>query len=275
MLARLSLLIPAVLFVACSSEEPRAIEHTTSSVVNTLVMPKADKGVAPGFDLDGVISDRNDGRGCYHADLTSPGGELGVDNQLSTLIPLFDVGGEGALASLVQQAVNDGRLLLVFDISKMDDGTYDVTMLRGDDMPLIGTDGRVLSDQTIALDGEPVIAKLTGVVPVDGVIEVGPLPLEVPVVVFDGVYKMELPEGRLRIELDDAGYVVRGVMGGGMPASVLEQLTDQAAVRLESDFIELVRNGVEDAKDMGRGGDGGCDSLSMAVTFETVPAYIF
>ena len=147
------LAILALLSFACGGPEadPKILE-TKTSVVSLLDVPKANDGIAPGFDLDQYTSDLSDGRSCYKSDLVAPDGTRGVDNQLATLVPLLDLEGEGALGGLIQQAINDGRLLLLFQLHEMDDGTRSLIIRRGQDNPLLGTDGLILSDQTLALE---------------------------------------------------------------------------------------------------------------------------
>ena len=263
------------MLAACGGTESRTLVSSRAAVISFLDLPTADSGVAIGFDLDGLVSDQSDGRTCYHPDLTSPDGLPGVDNQLATLLPLIDIAGEGAFGALINEAVTEGRLLLVFEIDEMDDGTYDVVMRRADDRPLLGTDGELLPDQTLALNGQPEIARVSGAERTGDTIDVGPLPLIIPVAVFDAIYEMAIPDGIMRIELDATGTVRSGLFGGGIPMSSLDSMMDAASKRLESDFLELLRNGVVDSMDMARTPEGVCDQLSMAMGFRAVGVHLF
>ena len=175
----------AVSTVACgeSEVEPQVVA-TKTSVVSLLDVPKAENGVAPGFDLDQYTSDQSDGRSCYKPELVAPDGTSGVDNQLATLVPLLDLEGEGALGGLIQQAINDGRLLLLFQLHEMDDGRRKLVMQRGQDTPLIGTDGVMLSDQTLALEDSAPMAVIENVELAGNEFEIGPVDINIPVVVF-------------------------------------------------------------------------------------------
>ena len=260
--------------VACGGAESQEIVSTSVSAVRTFDVPKVDGNVAPGFDLDGLTSDLSDGRTCYHADLTSPDGAVGIDNQLATLIPFFDVEGEGAFGALIQQAINDGRLLLLFELAKRADDTHELRIYRGDDKPLLGTDGLLLADQTLAAQaGEPLVRAEIGAI-AGKTIEIGPVDLSIPVVVFDGTYDMHMPEGRVRMQLDDEGNIVGGVLGGGIPMESLNKMLAQAAVRLPS-FVSVLRSTVEEATDMALKSDGSCDQMSAAIVFDSVSAYKF
>ena len=256
-----------------SDAEPQIVD-TKTSVVNLFTVPEAIDGVAPGFDLDQYASDQSDGRSCYKTDLVDPNGVPGVDNQLATLVPLLNLEGEGALGGLIQQAINDGRLLILFELHEMDDGTHKLVMRRGEDKPLLGTDGTILTHQTLAVEESAPMAMIDQVDLTGKEFEIGPVDLNIPVAVFDGIYKMHMPQGRIRFKLDENGRLQSGMMGGGVSSESLEAMMTQAAVRLP-DFVVLLRSGVEDAKDLSPQASGKCDQLSMAITFGAVPAFTY
>ena len=265
----------AISGLACGSEETDVtVASTQTTVVNLLTVPQVDDGVAPGFDLDQFESDQSDGRSCYQRDLVDPTGLRGIDNQLATLAPLLNLEGEGALEGLIQQAINDGRLLILFQLEKKTDGTYRLMMRRGEDQPLLGTNGTILSDQTLALEQSEPMAIADNLVIDSQQVEVGPVDLNIPVVVFDGIYTMHLPQGRIRFILDEQGRLIKGMMGGGVTSASLNAMMDQASVRLP-DFVVLLRSGVEQAKDLAVMPSGECEQLSMAVTFEAIPAFTY
>ena len=260
---------------ACGGEETDvSVASTQTTVVNLLTVPQVDDGVAPGFDLDQFESDQSDGRSCYQRDLVDPAGLRGIDNQLATLAPLLNLEGEGALEGLIQQAINDGRLLILFQLEQKTDGTYRLMMRRGKDQPLLGTNGTILSDQTLALEQSEPMAIADNLVINSQQVEIGPVDLNIPVVVFDGVYTMHLPQGRIRFTLDEQGRLIKGMMGGGVTSASLNAMMEQAAVRLP-DFVVLLRSGVEQAKDLAVTSSGECEQLSMAVTFEAIPAFTY
>lgn len=246
----------------------------STAVLQTIVIGReAPAGVAPGFDLDGVNSDERDSRSCTKKDLVDADGHPGIDNQLATLMPLVDLAGQGAVEALVQNSINEGRLLLIFELERFDDGRASLTVLRGDDTPLVGTDNFVLAGQTLGLSDEAPLGA-TDDARIDGnMFETAPFNLRFPVVVFGLLYDLALTEARIRFTINDDGSLDHGVLGG---AATIEQLFDflRLASSQGGDFVGLLGSGVMDAGDLDRQGTA-CTKLSLGVTFNAVSAFTF
>lgn len=182
------LILVTALLAGCGSAEvePISVNH---SVVRALTFNREDpKGVAVGMNLDGFVSESNDGRSCNKSDFVSPDGVPGIDNELAKLLPLIDIAGENALEGLVQGSIDEGRLLMVFEVTRMEDGTADLRVLRGMDMPLLGTDGRILEGQTLSLHPEPLLGEIDGTLIQDGVLKTEPFELQLPSQVFSQLW---------------------------------------------------------------------------------------
>ncbi|MCK6546646.1 hypothetical protein L6R52_12420 [Myxococcota bacterium] len=266
------LLTIAFTLAACGDESATVRE---TAVIRTIELRKvADGNVASGLDLDGITSDDRDGRTCFKADFTSPDGEPGIDNQLATLIPFVDLAGEGALQGLIQNAINEGRLLVILDVDDHGDGSVTVTPRRGDDIPLLGTDGRLLEGQTLGLHAEPVLgAPVRGTVSGD-VVTTEPFALTMPIIVFSNLYLLYLPDARLRFERTEEGRLERGIIAGTAGIEDLLGLVRQAA-QFGGDFEGLFGDALRDSADMVRGPDGKCSRMSAAIDFDAVPAFVF
>lgn len=272
---RRAVLILALGGFACGGEAPPS-EAITTTVVRTLNFEReSPSGVSRGFDLDGFVSESNDGRSCFQADFESPDGEPGIDNQLATLLPLIDLAGEGALQSLVQNAIDEGRLLMFFEVFEPEPGQYTLRVRRGDDVPLLGTDGAILSGQTLALhETEPLLGEVEATMQ-DGMLEAGPFALKVPVIVFSQLYEVEMPSARVRLEYDDeTGDITLGTVGGGLPIPQLVQILETAG-NFGPEFEELFGDAVREAGDLARDANGDCTEMSAALTFDAVPAFVW
>ena len=57
-------------------------------------------GVAPGFNLDALISTGREPENCRKADLVDPNGVEGIDNLLATIVPLLEQTGAVAAVAL-------------------------------------------------------------------------------------------------------------------------------------------------------------------------------
>lgn len=269
--------------LACASfaclAQPR--DASEAGVKRTAVMRELQfrkeepAGVAPGMNLDGFVSDSHDGRTCFKPDFTDPDGNPGIDNQLATLVPFIDLAGEGALQGLLQNAIDEGRMLVFFELTEKQDGSLHLEVRRGDDVPLLGTDGRLLSGQTLALHRNAYLGASDDVKRTGDSVEAGPFALSLPVVVFSKLYVLELPAAHVRFTIDEEGNFTRGVVAG---AASLDQLIGivRNAAQFGGDFEGLFGGAIRDAADMGRDPmTNECKDVSMGVTFEAVPAYIF
>jgi hypothetical protein len=260
---------------ACGAGEPALEEATVTVVAQTLEFAReAPRGVSAGFNLDGLVSGTNDGRTCNKEDFAGPAGEEGVDNELARLLPLIDLAGEGALQALVQDAVNEGRLLMFFEVFEGEAGQARLRVRRGTDVPLLGTDGFILPGQTLALDHSDPLLGEGDATWAGGVLEAGPFPLAVPIVVFSQLYEVNLPQAHLRFEFDEEGNVRSGTVGGGIPVAELVQVL-RTASNFGPEFEELFGDAVRDAGDLARAEDGSCAQMSAALTIQAVPAFVW
>ena len=232
-----------------------------------------DEGVARGFDLDGVMSEEGDEQGCGHADFVSPEGREGVDNQLAelwaTLAPLV---GEQVHA-LLQNAVNEGRVLVMLELEGVDDlqNDDDVTLnvFRGVARPLVGTQGLISSDQTFEYDYESPTSSIGGLEIKDGELIAGPLELNIPITILslDIIAKIEF--GRVHLTLNEEGEM-SGYLSGAMNVPELSEAlinTDaEREARLVVPFFERNADMVPV--------DGVCTYISMGLAFEATRAYV-
>ena len=131
-----------------------------------------EPGVALGFDLDSKVSEEGEVESCGHGDLLDPEGNAGIDNQLakiwSDLQPLVGT----QVDALLQGAINEGRVLLMFELEGMDDLKNDdsvtLNVFRGLLDPDVGTFGYIAPDQSFDYDYEKPISTVENVQIVDG-----------------------------------------------------------------------------------------------------------
>lgn len=262
----------ASLLFACSG--PLEPMEPDQAVVRALRFVREDpSGVSMGMNLDGFVNNENNVHNCFKEDFLGPDGERGIDNELARLLPLVDIAGENAVESLVQGSIDEGRLLMIFEITDHGDSA-DLRVLRGMDIPLLGTDGRILAGQTLGLDPEPLLGAIDDVPLAGGVIETPPFRLRLPVVVFSQLYEIEMPKARLRFQLAEDGSIESGLIAGGIP---VEQLlaTLRTASMFAGDFEGLFDDVIRNAGDLDRAEDGSCTAMSAAVLFDAVRAFTF
>lgn len=237
---------------------------------------ESPKGVVAGFDLDGRVSPTDDQASCGKPDLTGPDGTPGIDNQLALLIPDIEKIVGNAIDGIIQGAINDGRLLIAFDLTNVNDSREDACvdmeakLLEG--KPSLGTDGAVEAWQTFDLRkvGQ-VLSPAKGGKISKGTFTIGPFPLRIPIAIFDVAFTIYLRDALVRFTLDDEGNA-EGVLGGGISIEeVAEGVKDGAGVGRLIPQIKLIGRA---AADLGRDEEGTCHLVSAALAFKAKPAFV-
>jgi hypothetical protein len=266
---------------SADAETPAPPEPMTGlMVIDTMGFATPEDGVegTPGFNLDGLVSDGREPASCGHADATSPDGTQGVDNQLAAIVPLFELTGIGAAEDLIQNAVTNGGLLLMFQLDGVDswedDPEVTLTLRAGAGVPLLGTDGLLLAGQTFSLhpDSPDIVAGAAAIR--GGVLEAGPFDLPLPVEVFGLSYKLLLSESRVRARLTEDGGLADGLLGGAVSYEDLLEV-GRLAARDDGSVLPAIERVFGDALDLRPDADGRCTHVSGAFRFSAVSAFLF
>ncbi|MEO1336910.1 MAG: hypothetical protein AAFV29_14785 [Myxococcota bacterium] len=247
-----------------------------TAVVQQLNFVRSADGMSEGFDLDGIQTTGPDPRTCFKTDFMAPDGQAGIDNELSRLLPIIDLAGEGVLRELLQNAVNEGRLLMMFEVIRLSEDRVRVRVRRGEDVPLLGTDGRLLPGQTLALHTTaPELGEAEGTI-IDGRIEIDAFALRVPVVIFSQLYEVFLPDARLTLIMpqDAANAPAEAIFGGGIPIEQLVTILETAS-NFAREFTEIFGEAVRDSGDMAPDASGRCTQMSSALKAQLVSAFIW
>jgi hypothetical protein len=258
---------------------PCAATPIESSVARSIRFARLDMaGHSEGFDLDGRVSAGTDPETCRHADVTSASGEQGIDNQIAALVPLIEMQAGGVtLDQILQTAINDGQLLLGIDLLGADDLHDDACVsvqtraLTG--TPSLGTDGMVEIGQTFDQKPGTEITVMDGGRIVNGVLDVGPHDIALPVAILDARFTLHVHDALMHIELDDGG-VWRGKVGGGI--SIEELITVAQGLNIPSSLMGaamlLLQNNADLARDPMT---GRCTQVSATLLFESVTAFVY
>lgn len=243
-------------------------------VLSSMSYARRENGVAWGFNLDEHISDATDDEGCYKEDLIDPYGNAGVDNAFSALIPALEMTEAIALETLLQASINSGELLLIIEITGVQDWQHDecvsVGMYRAKGTPLVGTDGTLLDGQTFEKDLERPYSTVSNIPIVNGHLDAVPLNLELPVQVLDEFLDLYMTDGGLHIELDETGSAT-GYMGGAVPLHIFSYIIDLPDVNLPDEIAMLLNS----AGDLHPDEEGQCQSLSVAFQYAGIPAHFY
>lgn len=253
---------------ACEGGEPELV------VVSRLSSATIEGGVSVGFDLDGRVSDATDAEACGVADFVHPDGTPGIDNSMGTLFDALAAVGGAAVEDLVAEAIATGELLLLFELTGVDDPLDDscvqLRVLRGSGSPGTGADGRILSGQTFELrdDVQPILVEgqsLEG-----GRLLAEGFEMDVPVVIFETPLEFTLQGSVLEMDIDTDGQV-RGVLAGGISSDDLRSTGES----IDEGVAAAVEAAVEHNADLAISPTGFCQAVSTVLEFEAVPAFLF
>jgi len=263
---------------AAPEDAPCVTGETYAGIVTKLGFARSiSADVAPGFDLDGRVSGTDDYRSCGKKDFTDPDGRTGVDNQLAPLVPEVEKLVGNAVDGLVQGSINDGQLVILFEMQHVDemqnDQCVDFAVQIGKvKRPTLGTDGVIEPFQTFEIDpqaerGEVKHAKIE-----NGVLSTGAFPLAIPLAIFDVAFTIHVQESRFRFTLDEQG-LSHGYVGGGIvPQELLDGLSDGDGL---GDILPQIGVALDANTDLAYDEDTGkCGQLSATLEFSGVPAFI-
>jgi hypothetical protein len=276
-----ALLLASVLalFGCSSSEEETCTTGRSQAYVITALgfTREGPRGVAAGFDLDSHVSARPESESCGKVDLVDPQGQPGIDNQLALFIPEIEKRFGNAVDGIIQGAINDGRLLIMFDVKGVDntqnDSCVDMDVKLAQGKPTLGTDGAVEAWQTFDLrTKDQKISNATKGSFKNKVFNIGPFDLHIPIAIFDVAFMVHMRNARIKFTLDEDGNA-EGMLGGGVS---IDEIADgvQNGAGL-ADIIPQIRALGKLASDLGYDdNEGVCRLMSATLSFRARPAFI-
>lgn len=267
---------------ACGVGSGAQAPHTF--VVAQLAFANADAmGRLEGFDLDGIDSDGTapeDDASCNQPDAVDAEGRVGIDNALAELFGVIEALVGNAIDGLIQMAVNDGTLLVMFRLDGLDslenDPCVDFSLLKGTGptTPQLATTGFLAPSQTFEVDTTTPTSSGRGRIE-DGVLYAGPFEAIIPLKFFQVYVNMRMHGAYVRAEVTPDGGLTNGVMGGGIE---VEQVMDVVRQAAENDgtaqallgAAPFALAGLADLDNDGRI----CRQASAALVFEAEPAFL-
>jgi hypothetical protein len=284
----LAALLPlaAPLLGACGGDDEPAPcsdsgRHLGAVITFATFARQLDDATAEGVDVDGMATGKQDEVGCFQQDFTAPDGRGGIDNQFATLLPLIEdfVGSEN-IDAILEGAIANGQLLLVLDVGGVDDplndSCVDVTLGAGTGTPLLDTEGLYEAYQTFGFDAVAApISHLPGGRIDNGVLDVGPGDLTLPVRILDADFNLVLRSGRFHLDVTpDAlgGVWLSGYAGGGIAVDDFSAII--AGLNISDDIMMSVVPLLAVIADLGQDETGACSQVSAALRIETTPAFV-
>lgn len=259
--------------------EPAAcddVADTQVAVVTQMRFGRRVDGVSTGFDLDGHVSDAGDSEGCYQADLVDPSGVPGIDNAFSAFLPVLEATEGAALEPLLQDAIDSGSVLVLFELEDVDDRHTDtcvnLELWNGLGTPRLGTDGVLLSGQTFDIDPSVPPSRADHVAVVDGTVVARGLDLTIPISIFELSFDLALHDVAVSLTLDPQSGAASGYLAGGIEIQqIIDILEPRDDIGIKDLAIEMLRT----YADLGQDETGTCHELSVVLEFEAASAYLY
>lgn len=242
-------------------------------IVRELAFVRADDRIADGFDLDDMV-----GGTCRVRDFVAPDGRTGIDNQLAALLPLVEsqIGGQ-RLDELVQNAINNGQILLAFDLEGLDDADADgcvgVRLRRLSGTPLLGTDGYLLAGQTLYPDAMAPESLAEGGRIEGGVITAGPVDMALPVAILNANFVLDIDDALFRAEIDEEAGTMVAMVGGGVTTAQLIDVVGRTE-GVPADVVALAETLLRENADLAPNAAGECQQFSAVIELRAVRGFV-
>jgi hypothetical protein len=282
-LALSAALAAGVFLAGCGPQEAEAVDSCTTGetyagIITKLGFARAiSADASPGFDLDSRVSDGSDYLSCGKKDFKDPEGREGVDNQVAILLPEVEKLVGNAVDGLIQGSINDGQLVILYEMENVEDLTNDACVNFGVSIgvkkrPTLGTDGVIEAYQTFELDPQAERSHVTGGRIENGVLSAGPFLLSIPIAIFDVAFVLHVRGSHFRFAIDEEG-MSHGHMGGGVvPQELLDGVADGDGL---GDILPQIKVALEANTDLAYDDETGkCGELSATLEFSGAPAFI-
>lgn len=254
----------------CGNGQIYVLDFVTVSAADT-------NGVAPGFDLDGLQSKAGDQGSCGFDDLTNQYGDSGVDNQYAFVARVLPSQVADTLPGALATSIATGGMSLLLEEvgpAGVADGAAPKALVirKGTGQPLLGTDGKILEDQSFALEPQPVLG-VADTLRWDGSgVRTEPFTFQFKMLFVDKNLSFTFHKARLRYAPDGKGGIV-GELGGivtmdelngllGFLGGCDEPLREQLAAMVPG-FADITLDPAQP-----------CGAFSMGFSFHGVQAHL-
>jgi hypothetical protein len=190
------------------------------------------------------------------------------------LLPVLEATEAQAVEGLIASAILDGSLLITLDLDHLDDRVNDTcvdfTFGRAMGEPLIAADGNLEWYQTLQVDPSLTESAAQGAV-VDGTFRADGMEVVLPISILGNEFSFTIPEGSLRVTMQEDGTVT-GYLGGGL--SVADLVAVANTDNIDAALQELATQLIEANGDLDPDAEGVCQSLSVTFAFTAIPAFL-
>ncbi len=238
------------------------------------VAGSVSSSIAPGFDLDGRVSNATDREACGKKDFTSPEGTTGIDNQLGAVwASVYDLAGV-PVEGLVKAAVNDGKLAFVVEFDGLDDpwNDDDVTLrlFRGyNEKPIMGTTGVMQAGQTFEVRPDAPVVTAEHVSIVDGRLHLSAEEYHLDLELLAEAFAINVINMNFELQLQEDG-TWNGYLGCGVSVAEISEIARTYAESESRIIIPLLPN----IADLRPGPDNKCTFVSAVLELKGIDAFV-
>lgn len=256
----------------CDEQGPRkvyAVYHMNFS--------KVMDGVTAGFNLDESVSRIGDGTGCGHNDYLGLYGELGIDNQFQSIIPLLNPILGQTLDESLTRTIQEKAFIILIEILGLDDMTNDecvqVNLFRATTQALVGTDGLLLEGQSFDIDLDLPWAHAPHAYIDNARLYTGPFELALPIKFSEISLRLFLSTAFLELDIlnEPSTQEKLGILGGILPVSSLVE----SVANIEESLAPLAQQLIAGKADLEPDDSGTCQSISIAWQIKAHTAHLY
>lgn len=188
-------------------------------VLDFVTLAPADaNGVAAGFDLDGLQSKAGEDGSCGFDDLKNQYGDAGVDNQFAFVARALPSQVADTLPGALATSIATGGMSLLLEEvgpAGLGAGTAPAALVirKGTGQPLLGTDGKILEDQSFDLEPQPVLGVADTLTWDGSGVRTAPFTFQFKMLFVDKNLSFTFHNARLRYGPDGKGGI-SGELGG-------------------------------------------------------------
>lgn len=248
-----------------------------TGVITQLLFARPDEqGRIDGFDLDEAVTVPGNASGCGRADDLAPDGTPGVDAAFNKLLPALELTEAQAVEEIIQELINNGEVLIMWDLAGVDDPADDtcatLDLLRGQGAPRIGGKGRINPGQTFDVHAETLPVDAGEVSITDGTFSAEGFAFQLPFSFLGTFITLNLQDVSVRVTMNDDGSFQGALSGGIVVSEVLAEVEDSGIAR---EVLALLQSAVSSTSDLAPDENGQCTQMSAALVFTGVTAFLY
>lgn len=270
---------PAISLVQCGQNQARCGNGPMFVFTKLDLVQPNKSGRVAGFNLDEINSNGKAKDDCHVEDFVSPANVAGIDNRLSDLLANTTTQIQESVPAFIQNAIKSGGLILIGELvgvdSLLNDESVGFVVRRSVDVPMLGTDNKLLNDQTFQLAFDHYVGAVSGKI-AKGHLLAGPFDMRIRMEVLGRIIFANFRGVQVDLKLNERAEVVSGIIGGAFHTDDIYGIADSIEAQDASEStIPLIRALIPPLADVKSKDSGKCDQISFGLETAAVGAFVF